>query len=180
MRNDGNQRWETSGNGRAQPRLQTFPPGRNKHCDHPISGKPGAPTGTAQTACFRTGALVKAMSGSPDGGNVADVCTATQYGSRASNTCCSAERMTTRRERHGGLRTGERFRVPACARHDQRSAVRGYVRRTWNRMRGGGGADIRFGSGCVGRCDWMASSGILEPPQTSGIQASGDGAGCSA
>jgi hypothetical protein len=61
-----------------------------------------------------------------------------------------------------------------------RSAVRSYVRKTWNRMRGGGGAEIRIGSDCVGRCGWMASSGIVEPPQISGIQASGDGAGCSA
>ncbi len=180
MSSDGNQWRERSGNGHAQPRLETFPPGRNKHCDHPISGEPGASSGIARNARFRTDAIARAASGSPDGGNVSDVCTSTQDGNRASNTCCRARRMTTKREGHGSLLTGERDRVPACARHDQRSAVRGYVRKTWNRMRGGGGADIRIGSDCAGRCCWMDSSGIVEPPQMSGSQASGDGTGCSA
>ncbi len=180
MRSDGNQRREMPGNGRAQPGLQAFPPGLNKHCDHPVSGEPGASTRIVRRARFRTDAIARAMSGSPDGGNVSDVSTSTQDGSRASNTCCRARRMTTRWEGHGGLRTGERDRVPACARHDQRSAVRGYVRKTWNRIRGGGGADIMIGSNCAGRCCWTASSGIAEPPQMSGSQASGDGAGCPA
>jgi len=60
------------------------------------------------------------------------------------------------------------------------SIARGQMRKTWNRMRGGGGADSRTGSGRAGERGWIASSGIVEPPQTSGIQTSGAGAGCPA
>src|SRR6266702_582882 len=115
MRNDGNQQREMSGNGRAQLRLQTFPRGLNEHWDHQVSGEAGASTRIARKARFRTDAIAKAMSGSPDGGNVSDVSTSTQDGSRASNTCCRAWRMATRWEGHEGLRAGERDRVPACA-----------------------------------------------------------------
>lgn len=54
------------------------------------------------------------------------------------------------------------------------------MRKTWKRMRGGGAAESRTGSDRVGRRGLIASSGIVELPQISGIQASGAGAGCSA
>jgi hypothetical protein len=70
--------------------------------------------------------------------------------------------------------------LPAYAGHDRRSAVRGYVRNTWNWMRSGGGADIRIGSDRARRCGWLASARMEECPQIRGSHTTGDGASCSA
>jgi hypothetical protein len=163
---------------RASTCRETFPPVRNTR-DQPISGAPGTSLIARRRTYSGTVTLAQATSSSPAASNGWYVSASSQ------DHCCANARPGTRRvnigwECHVGLRTGERERVPACAGHDQRSGVRGYVRNTWNRMRGGGGADIRIGSERAGRCGWRASAKMEECPQISGSHTSGDGAGGSA
>ena len=145
----------------------------------PGSAAPDTSPATRRKAGPVTGSLAQTTSDAPAAMHGCVESVSSQDRCRASARP-GAWRMTKRWECHIGLLTGERERVPACARHDQRSAVRGYVRNTWNRMRGGGGADIRIGSERAGRCGWMASAKTDECPQISGSHTSGGGVGCPA